>query len=60
MTIDEAVKILTERLTIPFIGKNESTRKAVKLGIEALKAVQFWNHKQLPQFQIHLPGETDK
>ena len=29
---------------------------ALRLGIEALEAIAFWNDKQLPQHQIHLPS----
>jgi hypothetical protein len=56
MTIDKAIEILTLRSKSPFVRANKDTVDALSLGIEALKAVQFWNHKQLPQFQIHLPG----
>ena len=60
MTIQEAIKVLGQ---LPYQGEgclDGKTFAALKLGIQALEAVTLWNHKQLPQYQIHLPGETKK
>lgn len=57
MTIDKAIEILTERLTIPFIGKNPDTKNAIKLSIEALKTIKsFRKYHPNVTFPL-LPGE---
>lgn len=59
MRLDEAIIILKDVETSIPLHQVEDMRLAVKLGIEALKFLASWNQKQLPQFQIHLPGETE-
>lgn len=58
MTIDEAIKLIQKDIDDNYFEEGSPLETATQLGIEALRAVQFWNHKQLPQFQIHLSGET--
>ncbi|KKN71853.1 hypothetical protein LCGC14_0417070 [marine sediment metagenome] len=56
--IDEAIK----RLTTLTVGmdhfKDHPDSKAVKLGIEALKAWKEHREHHLPQYRWLLPGET--
>jgi len=58
MKLNKAIEILTqlERTLAPIMSADGTD--AIKLGIEALEAVAFWSQQQLPQHQIHLPGET--
>lgn len=58
MTLQEAIKILERQIKGDSRCCHPERYDATQLGIEALKAITFWNHKQLPQYQIHLPGET--
>ncbi len=58
MKIDEAIKILEANELVYRLAGDTLGADATKLGIEALKVVALWNEKQLPQHQIHLPGET--
>ncbi len=60
MTIDEAIKILTQMGMPDFRGHTENILAARKLGIKALKQIkdmrdfQYWGRPTL------LPGETEK
>jgi hypothetical protein len=58
IAIDEAISILSEHAYGGAVTLDEKFKEAERLGIEALKAVSFFNHKVLPQFKIALPGET--
>ena len=58
MNKPKAIEILTLMGTPEFKGHTEDILAARKLGIEALKAIGLWNQYQMPQHQIHLPGET--
>jgi len=60
MRIDEAIRILLLDENCEFEGDSRDLQDALQLGIEALKFIASWNQKQLPQHQIHLPGEKEK
>jgi hypothetical protein len=57
MTLDEAIEVLTTENNHPWNQHNSALRAAVKLGIQALKAVKesrtLWGARGVPP----LPGE---
>jgi hypothetical protein len=59
MTLEKAIKVLTDMGTPHFQGSTEDILKARKLGIEALKRLQ--DNRRDPEFDhwIPLPGETE-
>ena len=54
MTIDEAIKVLTIRSESPFVRANDETRKAMKLGIQALRRCKaaFENGTFIPVYPL--------
>ena len=58
MRIDRAIKILSdEPETIDYENDPEALA-ALKLGIEALKAIELWRQEAVLGQPTHLPGET--
>ena len=58
MTPKEAIKLLS---TLPLASRDfeiEADRKAVKLGIEALKVIQAMRKGSVVPIRVPLPGET--
>ncbi len=58
MTIDEAIKILTEDTQHPTAGFMPELKEAEKLGIEALKQIKKDRFMAHPYCLNPLPGET--
>jgi len=58
MTIDKAIKQLTEILEISRNRNPVSDRNAIKLGIEALKAVKYARANNYYTPIALMPGET--
>lgn len=60
MTLEKATEILTAFIegqkTAHWIDRHD----AIKLGIEALKAIQLWRKEPVLGQPTHLPGETKK
>jgi len=58
MNIDEAIEVFERELEDTFIGSEEKWKRALKLGLEALKRVKW---QRIPGGSIRenlLPGET--
>lgn len=58
MTIDKAIKILTNLGNTNPKADTRNYKQALKLGIEALKRVQEHRHYNVASSAIKLPGET--
>ncbi len=58
MTIDEAIKILTDYTSAFHSNFNRPNALALKLGIEALKARKVWQDNEGFDPAEALPGET--
>ncbi len=58
MTIDKAIEILELRVASPFVRANQDTKDAIKLGIEALKAVKKFQSMGSKINPLRLRGET--
>ena len=58
MKIDEAIKILALTVQNPYHYEPPDTREAVKLGIEALKDLQYFDKIRGSSARLRLPRET--
>ena len=58
MTIDEAIKILTGCAFSMDLDNRLDDKDAIKLGVEALKAIQIWRDNGNTRFINYIPGET--
>ena len=59
MTLEEAIKILSDPNHITFLRTIDKHAQAIQLGIEALKAIQRHRIKWYSQLDALLPGETE-
>jgi hypothetical protein len=60
MTLEKAIKELEHHSELILIERNPVLKKAVKLGIEALKLIAR-NRRYTPQpYAVKLPGETEE
>ena len=60
MTIDEAIKILSDTTPLSGTDAMATYEIAIKLGIEALKAVTRARKDGLPLLNYELSGETEE
>ena len=60
MTLQEAIKILGDYKMQSAFEATPAFVDALKLGIEALKRRREYNHKNLIDFSVLLPGETEE
>jgi len=58
MSIDEAIKILSERFHDPTCKFDDDYYDAIQLGIEALKRIRSQYDPDHQHMRIPLPGET--
>jgi len=60
MTINEAIKIQTKWTEEGFVETSDDLLKAEKLGIEALKRIEYCRRGHFDEVFKLLPGETAK
>lgn len=60
MTLTEATKVQEKRLASPFLRANPDTVMATRIGIEAMKKLQWFRDKKYYYARALLPGETEK
>ena len=58
MTIDEAIKTMSERFSDPLRKFDDDYFEAIKLGIEALREIKESRRHGYTFVQVTLPGET--
>ena len=60
MTIDKAIEILQHGADVWNDAACPGTAAALKMGIEALKAVEKMRHEEVSDEILPLPGETEE
>ena len=60
MTLDEAIRVIESEVECWHLHPEEAYPKAFKLGIEALKRLQFYREGIDPNEILPLPGETEE
>lgn len=58
MTLEEAIKILDQWYSLDTLLPLDKAQDALKLGIEALKAIQRVRPTEYDDIDLPLPGET--
>ncbi len=60
ITIDEAIRVLSDDQPITTRAQRTKYNAAVKLGIKALKRVKDWREGKVLNPDFKLPGETEE
>ena len=60
MRLIEAIKVQEKRLASPFLRANADTLEATRIGLEAMKKLQWFREKKYYYARTLLPGETEE